>query len=162
MSKRRLIFMILSLIWMVVIFCFSSRDADESEKDSYKVGLTVGKIVIPDFEEKSEVEQLEFAQKIDHSVRKAAHATEYAILGMLLVGVFYPMGKLGLLLPFILSALYAVTDEIHQVFVPGRDGNATDVMIDSSGALIGVLILFIIIFLKKKITKKPQDISSEL
>ncbi len=158
MSKRRLILMILSLVWMVVIFCFSARDADESEEDSYKVGLTVGKIVVPDFEDKSETEQLEFAQKIDHPVRKAAHATEYAVLAMLLVGAFYPLGKLGLVLPFIISAVYATTDEIHQLFVSGRDGNVTDVMIDSSGALLGVLVLFMIISLKKRKSHKSCEI----
>ena len=150
MSKRKLVFIILSCVWMIVIFCFSARDAAESEHDSYKVGLTVGRIIVPHFEEKSENEQLEFAKKIDHPIRKAAHATEYAILGMLLVGVFYSFVNWRPAFPFIISVLYAITDEFHQLFVPGRDGNVTDVMIDSMGALIGIFILSFILWIIKK------------
>ena len=76
MTKHKLIFLILSCIWMVVIFYFSARDADESEDDSYRVGLAVGRVFVPDFESMSEDAQLEFAESIDHPVRKCAHATE--------------------------------------------------------------------------------------
>lgn len=153
MNIRRIIFIILSCIWMTVIFCFSARDAFESEKDSYKVGLKVGKVVVHNFEKQSEEKQMEFAKKIDHPVRKAAHATEYAVLGMILIGVFYPV-KRYYLYSLLISVMYSVTDEVHQLFVPGRSGQPLDVMIDSLGALIGTLIIFIIINLMNKRKKK--------
>lgn len=153
MKIRRIIFIILSCIWMTVIFCFSARNADESEKDSYKVGLKVGKIVMHDFKKQTEEKQMEFAKKIDHPVRKVAHATEYAILGMLLIGVFYPV-KRYYWLSWLGCIIYSVTDEFHQLFVPGRSGQPLDVMIDSLGALIGTLIIFIIINLMDKRKKK--------
>ena len=140
MNKRRIIFIIISCAWMSMIFYMSSRDADESEADSYKVGMAVGKIIVHDFEELSETKQLEFAKRIDYPIRKAAHATEYAILGMLLIGVFYPV-KRFFWLSFLVSFLYSVTDEVHQLFVPGRSGQPLDVMIDSLGALAGILLL---------------------
>ena len=149
MNVRRIIFIILSCIWMTVIFCFSARDADESEKDSYKVGLTVGKVIVHDFEKQSEEKQMEFAKKVDHPIRKMAHATEYAILGMLLIGVFYPVKKYYLI-AFLVSVVYSVTDEVHQLFVPGRSGQPTDVMIDSLGALIGILLILAFISLTKR------------
>ena len=39
---------------------------------------------------------------------------------------------------FVLSVIYAVTDEIHQIFVPGREGKISDVVIDSSGSFFGI------------------------
>ena len=70
----------------------------------------------------------------DTVLRKTAHAGEYAILAGLLVRA------LGRAAPaFLLAVAYAVTDEIHQTFVPGRAGRPLDVAIDAAGALLGVL-----------------------
>lgn len=53
---------------MVIIFMFSARTADESTQDSNKLGMTIGRIVVADFEGLSEEEQLAFAEKIDYPV----------------------------------------------------------------------------------------------
>lgn len=79
-------------------------------------------------------------------VRKTAHFTEYAVLGAL----FYlnimqhpkpnqPHKKI--LLPIFFSFLYACTDEIHQIFVPGRSAQFRDVLIDTLGASFGCLLI---------------------
>ena len=100
-------------------------------------------------------------------MRKTAHATEYAILGLLAAGVYLP-GSLKqknekeltekkesgrymnggateicreLLIPWAIAAAYAATDEFHQLFVPGRSGQFSDVVLDSAGVLAGLLIL---------------------
>jgi VanZ family protein len=69
----------------------------------------------------------------DLVLRKLAHATEYAILGVLLVRA---TGRPGL--AFGLGVLYSVSDEIHQVFVPGRHGAPLDVAIDAVGVAVGI------------------------
>ncbi len=135
---------------MGVIFFYSSRPAEISGNDSFAVGKIVGRLFVPGFEEKTEEEQLEFAMKIDHPVRKTAHATEYAALGFLFAGACYPGKgkqrslKRTLLLPWCMAAAYAMSDEIHQTFVPGRSGQVSDVCLDSAGALVGVLIIIAI------------------
>jgi len=71
----------------------------------------------------------------DTILRKGAHVTEYAILGLLL------MRAMGRELPaFLLGIAYAITDEVHQHFVSGRHSSPLDVAIDSTGVLIGVLV----------------------
>jgi VanZ family protein len=71
----------------------------------------------------------------DTFLRKGAHLTEYAILGLLLTRA------IGRELPaFLLGVAYAITDELHQHFVTGRHASPFDVAIDSTGVLIGVLI----------------------
>lgn len=96
-------------------------------------------------------DQLRLAKKIDHPVRKTAHATEYAILAVLLVNTVTLYR--GYLISLLISAGYAITDEIHQYFVPGRACMAGDVLIDTCGATAGLLILFL---LKKK-GKRQRD-----
>jgi VanZ like protein len=70
----------------------------------------------------------------DLVLRKLAHVTEYAVLGFLLARVVATAPA------FALGVLYAVTDELHQSFVSGRHGAPRDVLIDSFGVLIGVLV----------------------
>ena len=167
MSMRRRVFLVLLILWMAGIFAFSSRSGDESAEDSYFAGILVGDIFVPGFDEWSAERQQAFAEKIDHPVRKTAHATEYAILGLLAAGVYLP-GSLKqknekeltekkesgrymnggsteicreLLIPWAIAAAYAATDEFHQLFVPGRSGQFSDVVLDSAGALAGLLIL---------------------
>jgi len=72
----------------------------------------------------------------DTLLRKAAHMTEYAILGALL------LRALGRELPaFLVGVAYAVTDEIHQHFVEGRHASAVDVALDSVGVAVGIYLL---------------------
>jgi VanZ like family len=71
----------------------------------------------------------------DLLLRKLAHATEYAVLGLLLVRA---LGRP--LLSFAVGTAYAVTDEIHQAFVPGRVGSPLDVAIDAAGVAVGILV----------------------
>ena len=71
----------------------------------------------------------------DLVLRKLAHAAEFAVLGALLVRA---TGRAGL--AFALGTLYAVSDELHQVLVPGRIGSPFDVAIDTVGVAFGVLI----------------------
>ena len=72
----------------------------------------------------------------DLVLRKLAHLTEYAILGALL------LRAVGARVPALVAGVaYAVGDEIHQTFVPGRQGSVLDVLIDSAGVVIGILVL---------------------
>ena len=72
----------------------------------------------------------------DLLLRKAAHVVEYAILGALL------LRALERELPALVAGVaYACTDEIHQHFVPGRNGSPLDLLIDAAGVLLGVVLL---------------------
>jgi VanZ like family len=71
----------------------------------------------------------------DLVLRKLAHAGEYAVLGALLLRA---AGSAGFALT--LGVLYAVGDELHQAFVPGRQGSAVDVAIDAVGVACGIFL----------------------
>ena len=139
---RKKIFLVLTICWMAVIFTFSAREATVSSQDSASVGILVGKIFVPHFKEWTQEKQTAFAEKIDHPVRKTAHATEYAVLGFLIAGSYCDRKKrrgISIGIPWLIGTAYAVSDEFHQWFVPGRSCQVTDMMIDSSGVFVGVL-----------------------
>ena len=72
-----------------------------------------------------------------------AHFTEYLILGILVLNYLSTYGKLNkrmLIVALIICYLYAFSDEIHQIFIPGRTAKVLDTLIDGSGSLIGLII----------------------
>ena len=73
-------------------------------------------------------------------LRKMAHFTEFTALGLCLCWLFGMLGK-GMLLPFLCGAAAACVDETIQRFIPGRGPSVRDVCIDSSGVLLGVILL---------------------
>ena len=144
MNMRRKIFLVITIACMNAIFLFSSRTGKESTGDSYFVGNIVGEVFVPGFDNWSPEEQQAFAEKIDHPVRKTAHAMEYAVLGLLTAGAFIDRRtsiRAGILVPWCIATAYAASDEIHQLFVPGRSGQVSDVILDSAGVLAGLLVL---------------------
>ena len=92
----------------------------------------------------------------DLIIRKLGHFSEYMTLGFFsfsyLSNFFIENSKIKdfkktVILSFLFSVIYASTDEFHQTFVVGRDGNIVDVLIDSSGSLVGILLSSIVYFL---------------
>ena len=140
MKRSAKVFLCLALAWMVCIFCLSARDADESTDDSFFVSRVIGYVFVDDWSNLSSTEQQAFLEKIDHPVRKTAHATEYAILGMLWFGALDGRSR-RFLLAWLISTLYAGTDEFHQLFISGRSGQFSDVCLDSFGTVVGLMII---------------------
>ncbi|WP_238483781.1 VanZ family protein [Anaerosporobacter faecicola] len=144
---RQYICIVGAILWMGVIFSFSARNGSTSTGDSNQVGILLGKMVVPNFENWSMEKQQNFAEKVDYPIRKTAHAMEYAVLGGFLAGAVWNRRKKGwnVVIPWGIGTLYAATDETHQLFVPGRSGQVSDVILDSAGVLIGVGLICIIL-----------------
>ncbi|MGN0484233.1 MAG: VanZ family protein [Lachnospiraceae bacterium] len=159
--KQACICLCLLLLWMGVIFSFSAQKAKESSHLSsgiaYRLVHETEEIFSIDWSEKTETSIIEV---IEFPIRKAAHMTEYAILGLLFFGSFsawkanewikYATSQAG-------AMLYAATDEFHQTFVQGRDGSIRDVFIDGAGCLIALLLLAGV----RRIRKKKQEKKDE-
>lgn len=72
-------------------------------------------------------------------IRKLAHFTEYLILGVLVINMFTKNNvKKSYLLSILLCIIYATSDEIHQIFTPGRACQIKDILIDSIGSITGI------------------------
>lgn len=151
----RTVSIILVITVSVIIFCFSAQPAKKSTKSSNFVIIALCKVIYPDFEQKTDAEKAELCHKFSHPIRKLAHFSLYAVLGIFSYLSFYWYEKIKFSLRavygFAYAVIYAVSDEIHQMFVPGRACQIKDVIIDSSGAACGILILMaLIVFLRKR------------
>lgn len=144
---QRLFFSVLTIVWMVVIFCFSSDNAEQSSSKSLGIGQTIARVLVPDFDEWTTEKQEEWVEGIEYPIRKTGHAAEYAVLGFLCMGTARSWlqtgrrernNKIVVFLAWFAATLYAASDEIHQLFVPGRSGQLSDVILDSIGALVGI------------------------
>ncbi|MEQ2371537.1 VanZ family protein [Blautia sp. CLA-JM-H16] len=134
-----------AILMMCVIFSFSSQTGEVSGALSYKISYQI-------VETKNEIlasgkspEQLsQEASSIEFYVRKAAHMTEYCLLAISISFPLYVYGVRGvwlMLLAGIICVAFAGTDEYHQSFVDARGPSVRDVCIDSTGSLIGTLLV---------------------
>ena len=156
MKTGNWIFLILAVLWMGVIFAQSAKVADVSGAESGGLIMFIGEHFVPGFSDWPKDQKQDFVEKYDHPVRKAAHMTEYAILAILLMGCDigtvllscflqkYDKRTVPAVTSWLVSTIYAATDEFHQTFVPGRSGELKDVCFDSAGALIGVFLAIIL------------------
>ena len=104
-------------------------------------------IFVRDFNSMNEYQQMLFISGAQTVVRKCAHFFIYSVLGLLTMGTMYTYKmslKFKLLTAVAVVFLFAVSDEIHQIFVPGRGPGAGDVLIDTAGSLVGIFIMITI------------------
>lgn len=160
MKKRRVtqgVWVVLLIIWMGVIFFFSSQTGEESSELSG--GIVSGMIhwIWKDYDSWTVIRQEQLLSTLTYLIRKGAHFTEYAILGFLTAGALYSgrhPRKWFFPAAWGAAAVYAMTDELHQMFTDGRSPQMFDVMVDSAGALTGVLILWLLWMSLQKGRKK--------
>lgn len=146
MKKGRKIYMLISwilvLICMGIIFSLSAQIAEESQdlSDSFIRNL----FVFLGIELKSDF------------VRTMAHMLEFMGLSLLIFNAVYSTWNLKLtpIIAFVGTSLYAITDEIHQIFVPGRAFQISDILVDSIGALTGVIASFVTLKIILSIKKR--------
>ena len=154
-----------ALVMMYVIFGLSAQDGQTSGQLSYKV--TKAAVEVADEAADMELSQeqiLHYTDRLHPYVRKLAHFTEYLLLAMSVALPLYVYGLRGIPLVFVAGIFcvgFAFLDEYHQSFVAGRGPSKRDVMIDSFGSFVGILITRIIGFIGRKtvfapLAKKPK------
>ena len=144
--------------WMTVIFWFSAQPATESQEMSGSLAYRVVQIGVDVFDmEIAQADMQIWAELLDLPIRKGAHMAEYAVCAVLVASCilgYKTWSRQASLLAFGITVCYATTDEIHQLFVPGRAGRFSDVCIDSIGAAIGLLLFAIILKIMDKHCEK--------
>lgn len=127
------------IIWMIFIFIMSNTNGNDSSSQSNFFANIILQFINIDKE------------TLTFLIRKIAHMSEYAILALF---TYYALIKIAFnkriifQITFLISFLYACSDEFHQLFISGRSGQFTDVLIDSTGCLI--MLLFLYLWQKKK------------
>lgn len=140
MNKRRFLIVIswtAVAVCMAVIFALSHQEAVESQNLSDRFAFLL---------------RLPFGSFI---VRKGAHFLEFAGLAVLVFNALcVSCRSCRPLLSFIITALYAASDEFHQLFIEGRACRFFDWLVDCSGAACAIIVLYIIILIVSKIKRR--------
>lgn len=144
---KRVLFLILLAIAFYVIFNFSAQNGEISGSLSMKVTEfivnLVSKIKTMDISRK-----IYYIEKLHPIIRKLAHFSVYTVVGFSVMGfmcTFDIKNIVKFITSFAIGVTYAITDEVHQYFIPGRSARVLDVCIDSAGVLTGIFILIILI-----------------
>ena len=183
--QKRIILGILIIIWMITIFLFSNQDGMESENTS---DIITNRLVNETIENNIEIEEnvdntnneninnsvnvakynYEFEMykgEVRLVVRKSAHFIIYLVGGILLFNFFrtYNISLRNQIIYAILGIiLYASSDEFHQLFVNGRTARVEDVLLDTLGAIVGILLNLICLKIVYKIkNKKDKSIENK-
>jgi VanZ family protein len=137
MSLKKSVVWIVVILWLGLIFYLSSQPASESRELSRSVGkliVALKQMIAPDLT----IEINGFYTFL----RKTAHFFVFMVLGFLIMHalsftkIHSLKGRIGISLG--LSVLFAILDETYQYFVPGRGAQASDVVLDSVGAMVGI------------------------
>ena len=152
---RKIIKLILIILWMVLIFSFSNDTGSVSTKKSD--GFIIKMVETISGRELSESEKEKWTTYLVVPVRKGAHLGVYLVLGILIfsfISEFMIISYKSILLAIGISFLYACSDEIHQMLVPGRSGQISDVLLDAVGSSIGIVFYYLIYKKKLIVTDK--------
>jgi VanZ family protein len=150
MSKKDIAFKIISalivLLTMVAIFMFSSENGEKSNKTSGGVTAFVVKTVVKDFEKMTLQKKESVMQKFTEIVRTLAHFGIFSVLGFFsanFINTFKCSHLKRNVFAVVFGFAYALSDEIHQIFVPGRAFQISDIVVDTVGAVLGVIVFWL-------------------
>ncbi len=139
---------LIRFLWLLVfavaamIFYFSAQNGDDSMKTSSGIVAFLLRLTVPGFEGMTGPEKREIFRRVQYLVRKAAHFTEFAMLGASLRLLFHALSlRRPALWAWIIGSLYACTDELHQLLIGTRSPMWQDVCIDSAGVLTAVILI---------------------
>lgn len=169
LGARSVVLFVMVMCCAVAIFLFSSQDNSASHLTSDDVVSFVASLTDDGFDQLDEADRAIVIKALDEPVRKVAHATEYAVLGIVLfaaLGSLFPVedddsirrgrreqtdsirtgGRMSMFLrtrvwlALLICFAYSCTDEFHQLFLSGRTARFSDCIIDTVGAAVGIMV----------------------
>ena len=149
---------------MTAIFIFSSQNSVVSGKLSGGITEWIAEKIIRGFDELSQSEKIHTVETMHFYIRKLAHFSIYALLGLIsyLNTCQYPLKKsLRIVVSLLFCLVYGASDEFHQWFTDGRCCSPVDIMIDFSGSVFGVIFIIALTALISKLMQKKKVKAAE-
>ncbi|MCR5094996.1 MAG: VanZ family protein [Lachnospiraceae bacterium] len=166
-TARRILAFVPAAALMVIIFLFSAQPAEESTEVSVYIGEKFYQAANDLFGFGWSAEMIAgLTLQAQHVIRKIAHFLEYLLLAAMLFHGFRvnlsaregsDPRRLWAAAAAFAGILYAVSDEVHQLFVPGRSGMISDVIVDWGGVLTGTLLSVLVVTRRMHRMKKKQE-----
>lgn len=157
--KRRNLFIFITILWACFIFSFSLQPAEISSEMSGGVGRWIVENLFPWYVGRLESMSQEMLDFLHTLLRKCAHFSEYFVLGILsTMTMFQTKRQHKKTTSLVLCALVASVDETIQLFVSGRSGQLSDVLLDSTGALVAIVLTAAIFYMmdRRRRENKPE------
>ena len=158
----RIILIILLCLTFYQIFQFSNENAEKSGSRSMQVMRKIIDI-FPYTKNLSISTKEKIVERAQPIIRKIAHFSIYTLVGILIMA-FVSTYKLllwkKLAISIMVGLIYAISDEYHQSFIPGRSAEIRDVLIDLSGVIFGIIIVLLIISVYKALGEKYKMMRS--
>lgn len=150
---------------MGVIFYLSSQTSEVSSETSGSFIETLLKFFYPGFDGLSVLRKEELIDSLQFAARKAAHSSVYGVLGFLSFLTFISYRRIAysgrIAISSAVCLMWAVSDEVHQLFVPGRSCEARDVLIDFGGSLLAITVLALLSRCMKFIYKRIKTVTPD-
>jgi len=145
---KKIIYGILLLIWMGVIFYMSSRSGEESSVASKGITQFVSELAVKSGIVDEKDITPDTLANLHKWIRVFAHFFEYMVLGILSFQFFKQFWFKKIIKVVIISlcfcVAYAISDEIHQYFIPGRAMDVLDVITDTLGSITGISFVYVV------------------
>ena len=155
----RIISLSLLIITCIQIFAFSAQDGKKSSGLSKKIAENIINI-LPNVRNLKNDKKERIIENMQFFIRKLAHFSIYAFLGVfaiIFINTYNIKLMYKILICCIFGFIYAILDELHQSFIPGRYGVYSDVLIDTLGVIFGILIVLMIKYIIKRRKKKQEE-----
>lgn len=163
---KKVILWVCVVLWMIIIFLFSNMNSISSNDKSKKVidvaieqSINVTNSIGVTKNYPSQSKKSELVEELNVPLRKCAHSTIYFVLAtFLLLALSQSISKRIIIVisTFIISFIYACTDEFHQLYVSGRTGQFSDVIIDMIGVVLACIMFIVITRVVSKYKKKEK------
>lgn len=141
-DKKNILLLAFTIFWMGMIFFFSSRPADQSAQLSSSISNQLLDVIGSLLKGNTPKFLISLFINAEHIVRKTAHFIEYFVLAIPVTALTVGnRAKRPCIMAVLVCCTYAVSDEIHQAFVPGRGPALGDVILDTFAAVIGTAVL---------------------
>ena len=151
----RIVLVIMLLAIYYIIFAFSNQNGEQSGSISRKITIIITEN-IKSIQKMKYEEREKILRKIEFFIRKLAHFSLYTMVGLLAMSLFstYCIKLLKkVTISLCLGLTYAISDEIHQNFIPGRASSIKDVGIDTLGVIFGIILVVTLLKIIKKYKK---------
>lgn len=168
-KKVKLSLTIITILIALTIFLLSSKTGTESREDSNFFSLNLVDKLTENYDELTSHQQFRAEENLDELIRKLAHVCEFAglsfFLRLTLESWFGPSRKTKKARRLSLQALlggflYACTDEFHQIFVPGRSAGLRDILIDTAGVFLGLIVALVFLWLIRNKLSKEETLDT--
>ena len=149
--------LILVVLWMIIVFMLSGQTGTDSANTS---GSFINWLLEMILENENDIQHICIVGQLQFIIRKTAHFILYIIGGGLIFNFIYEYkekNKYNKYSAITIGVLYAITDELHQYFIPGRSAEIRDVFIDSAGILLGVFLTVSFKLLKDRMKKVEKE-----